>query len=244
MSLFNICIVEKSRDSSKAIMQQVDNFFGDCEVEYEVDIITYGSLISPEIWADCGYNLAIIDISTAEYRDRLMEYSMEIRKACHDTKVIFISDDLHGSLDIFEYDPNYFIYKPQIADRLSKALDRLFTFEMKSRVKSLVLSTKSAKHIIPKRSIIYLERYQHDTRIVCDSKTVVCHDKLTTLLDKIDDRMFLRCHCSFVVNLKYVREFTRTQLLMSNGDVVPCSRANQKIVSAALTTVNDASELR
>lgn len=221
-------------------MQQVDRYFADCEIEYEVDVITYGSLISPDIWADCGYNLAIIDISTVEYRSRLMEYSIEIRKACHETKVIFISNDLYGSLDIFEYDPNYFIYEPQIADKLPRALERLFTFEMKNRTNNLVLSTKSAKHIIPKRSILYLERYQHNTKIVCENKTVICHDKLVTMLEKIDDKMFLRCHCSFVVNLKYVRKFTRTELLMSNGDVIPCSRANQKIVSSALTSVNDA----
>lgn len=100
----------------------------------------------------------------------------------------------------------------------------------------LVLNTKQAKHIIPHSSIVYIEHYQHKSKIVCEDKEVTCHEKLSTLLEQLDSAMFVRCHCSFVANLEHVRKYTRTQLFMSNGDILPCSRSSQSTVRQAVET--------
>ena len=75
-------------------------------------------------------------------------------------------------------------------------------------------------------------------RIICEDKAILCREKLDNLLKRLDDKLFVRCHCSFIVNLHHVREYRRTQLLLSNGDVIPCSRSNQKSIREALTGIN------
>lgn len=233
-SLIRICMIENDWESTLNIEKAMDRYFADFEVKYETDTMTCETLISTSAWAGRAYDLAIIDLSKPKLRQTLMEYSVEVRKPCRKTKVIFVSDDLRCVLDTFDYAPDYYIYKPQISERFAGAIERLLKLKTEKSGSSIVLSTKSAKHIIPQSSILYFEHYQHNTKVVCENKEIVCHEKLSSLLERLNGATFIRCHCSFIVNLEHVRKFTRTQLLMSNGDVIPCSRSNQKPMRVAL----------
>ena len=139
-------------------------------------------------------------------------------------------------LDTFDYDPDYFIHMPQSDERFSAAMEHLLKLDANKGANGLVLNTKQAKHIIPHSSIVYIEHYQHKSKIVCEDKEVTCHEKLSTLLEQLDSATFVRCHCSFVANLEHVRKYTRTQLFMSNGDILPCSRSSQSTVRQAVET--------
>ena len=113
-------------------------------------------------------------------------------------------------------------------------MEHLLKLDVNKGSNGLVLSTKQAKHIVPQRSILYIEHYQHKSKVVCEDKEITCSEKLSSLLERLDGTAFVRCHCSFIANLNHVRKFTRTQLHMSNGDVLPCSRSSQQIVREAL----------
>lgn len=232
--MFNVCIITEDSDVRQDIKNLVNSFCSDYGINYEMDYMDNSSPVAAEIWMECGYDLALFDISEVDNREKLMNYSLNIRKHYQKTKMIFISDDLMSSLDVFDYSPDYFVYKPQLGSRLIPALEHLFRLEVKNKGSNLVISTKSAKHIIPERSILYFEHYQHSTKIVCEDRTIICHEKLSMLLERLNSKVFVRCHCSFVVNLQHVREFRRTQIFMSNSEVVPCSRSNQKSVKDAL----------
>lgn len=231
--MIKICIIDNDYESVSSAKKAIDKYFSKYDVKYETDNMAFEALISPQMWAECGYDLAVLNLSDRLNRRELMEYSVEIRKTHRKTKVIFVSNDIGCVLDTFDYSPDYFIYIPQMADRLVNAMEHLLKLEASKVASGLVLSTKSAKHIIPQSSILYLEHYQHSTKIICKDKEVICHEKLSSLLERLDSRMFIRCHCSFIVNLEQTRKFTRTQLFMSNGDVLPCSRSNQKSVRDA-----------
>lgn len=232
--LIKICLVDNNREQAEGVKLMVDAYFASFTVKHEVDIVDCKELISPQLWLDRGYDLAVFNISDRCGRSQLMEYSVEVRRLCRKTKVIFVSDELNSVLDTFDYDPDYFIHMPQSDERFSAAMEHLLKLDANKGANGLVLNTKQAKHIIPHSSIVYIEHYQHKSKIVCEDKEVTCHEKLSTLLEQLDSASFVRCHCSFVANLEHVRKYTRTQLFMSNGDILPCSRGNQSIVRKAL----------
>ena len=39
---------------------------------------------------------------------------------------------------------------------------------------------------------------------------------------------FVRCHKSYLVNLKYIARYTATQFIMMNGKIIPISRSRKK----------------
>ena len=38
---------------------------------------------------------------------------------------------------------------------------------------------------------------------------------------------FVRCHKSYLVNLKYIARYTATQFIMMNGKIIPISRSKK-----------------
>lgn len=232
--MIKICLVDSDGDSAVGVKRAMDEYFANFSVRYEVDIMDCKTLISPQVWLECAYDLAVFNISDKADRTRLLEYSVEIRSLCRKTKVILLSDELRSVLDTFDYDPDYFIHSPQSDERLAAALEHLLKLEANRGANGLILSTKQAKHIIPQRTIMYIEHYQHKSKIVCEDRIFNCNEKLSSLLERLDGAVFMRCHCSFIVNLEHVRKATRTQLYMSNGDILPCSRINQLAIREAL----------
>lgn len=235
--MIRICLIDGDSDSAVSVKKAMEEYFSGFTVKYEIDTMDCMALISPKLWLECAYDLAVLDISDRLSRSQLLEYSVEVRRLCRKTKVIFVSDELRSVLDTFEFDPDYFIHKPQADERFPDALEHLLKLDVNKGSNGLVLSTKQAKHIVPQRSILYIEHYQHKSKVVCEDKEITCNEKLSALLERLDGALFVRCHCSFIANLNHVRKFTRTQLHMSNGDVLPCSRSNQQTVREALESV-------
>lgn len=235
--MFSVCLISDDYENDLLIKEQLNVFFSNQNISLEMDVLNITSLIAPKIWKECNYDLAIIDISNTEIRDKLMAYSVKVRIVSQKTKVIFISDDLSCALDTFDYNPDYFIYKPQIEERLISAMEHLFEFESEVRENNLIVSTRSTKYVIPEKTILYFEHYQHSTKIICADRVLCCGEKLDDLQKKLTDKAFVRCHCSFIVNLRHVREFSRTQLTLADGTAIPCSRANQKTVRAAFEDI-------
>ena len=108
--MIKICLVDNNREQAEGVKLMVDAYFAGFTVKHEVDIVDCKELISPQLWLDCGYDLAVFNISDSCGRSQLMEYSVEVRRLCRKTKVIFVSDELRSVLDTFDYDPDYFIH--------------------------------------------------------------------------------------------------------------------------------------
>ena len=105
--MIRVNIVDNDCENIAVIEEIMGKYFFDFAVKYEIDTIDCNELISPRLWAECAYDLAVFNISNRLNRSRLLEYSVEIRRLCRKTKVIFISDELCSVLDIFDYEESF-----------------------------------------------------------------------------------------------------------------------------------------
>ena len=71
--------------------------------------------------------------------------------------------------------------------------------------------------------ICYLESRGHQTFIHLDQKKEVCCDKLSDLEEQMGEQ-FVRCHQSFLVNMKYIRRIEKESLILENGKRIPISK--------------------
>ena len=232
--MINVCIIDADEHFRAQQVKLIRKFFDGFSTKVEIDILDNKRNLPPEMWEECAYDLAMVDISDKDTRDDVLKYSVMARKHCQKTKIIFTSSDPMASLDVFRYSPDYFIYKQELYFRITEALGYLFKLKKINNGNNLLVITKSTKYIIPTGSILYFEHYQHDTRIVCEDREILCHEKLSDLLDRLSSERFLRCHCSFVINLDHVKEYTRTQIIIDDGRCIPCSRTNSKALKEAM----------
>ncbi len=94
----------------------------------------------------------------------------------------------------------------------------------------LQLNLKGKKVFVSQVQIQYMERSKRITNIHTQNEMISISEKLDDLLDRMPSNMFLRCHVSFVVNVKYVKCLFRTAIELKNGEKIPVSRRYYKSV--------------
>lgn len=224
--ILDVCIVDSSETWRKVIKEtlcrELDKYgVTSCVSEYS----------SPEQLRQVdrqrlSYDLFMADISDAETRKSDLDYYGSLCQDNSDMRLIFLASDPIAALDVFDYDTDYFIYKTELAERLSTAVRYLFYNRQDAFEPSIIIWTRSSLHVVKLKDIMYCEHAQRQTKIVTCAKTVACPEKLDDVHRRLDAGDFVRTHCSFLVNLQYVKELHRAYVVLSNGTTVPLSRAN------------------
>lgn len=84
--------------------------------------------------------------------------------------------------------------------------------------------------IVDINDIVYFEKEKRKIKVIFRNSEKVSYSKLNMkslqiLLDeqKVYNNIFFKPHCSFIVNIKYIREIKGKQILMANKDCIPIS---------------------
>ncbi|RHM61148.1 hypothetical protein DWZ53_05615 [Coprobacillus sp. AF33-1AC] len=139
-----------------------------------------------------------------------------------ETSIIFVSSSLQASRYIYDVNHCYFIYEPDLKDKLLAALNKAANNNQR-----IAIVNKGKTSLIPCSDIIFFERDLRQTIIHLEDKTIKTYENLKKY-DEQTGPHFLECHRSFLVNLSKVIEYHRTYFIMSNGLHVPISRSHEK----------------
>lgn len=92
---------------------------------------------------------------------------------------------------------------------------------------SITLRCHGEIRILSSDSILFAEIFDHELHIhTVDGKTHCGRGCLSGLKAQLADSAFLRCHKSYLVNLRYVANLCRYQITLANGTTVPVSKQN------------------
>lgn len=181
-----------------------------------------------------SYDVILADISDRQTRGHYLNFFRDLCLASPQTKLIFLSADPLAALDVFECDPDYFVCKLEMETRLSAALRFVLRPCEGELGPCLIVGTRATRHVLSMREIQYCEHAQRQTKIVMTTRTVTCSEKLNEIYERLDPADFVQTHCSFLVNLSYVKELRRSCVVLRSGVTVPLSRANYARVRQAL----------
>ena len=180
------------------------------------------------------YDVVLADISDRQTREQYLRFFRDLRLTSPQTKLILLSADPLAALDVFECDPDYFVCKLEMETRLSAALRFVLRPCGGELGPCLIVGSRATRHVLSMREILYCEHAQRQTKIVMTTRTVTCSEKLNEIYGRLDPAEFVQTHCSFLVNLSYVKELRRTCVVLRSGVTVPLSRANYARVRQAL----------
>lgn len=159
-----------------------------------------------------------------------MDIAEFVGALCPGVKIVFVSgnQDLVSKAFVAVDDCGY-IYKPVDPNLLLGYIERERAgahkrqnreyFEYTRRGSSRKIGSDSILFIVSERN--YLEIHTVDG----DGVTV------PGKLDEAEQQLksgFVRCHKSYLVNLKYIAKYTATQFVMMNGEIIPISRSKKK----------------
>lgn len=121
-----------------------------------------------------------------------------------------------------------FLEKPLDYTRFYGGLDRAIEL-INEDVVEVPLSKDDRIIILPASDIMYIETLNHKTEVVTVSEAHQSKNLMDSWDRTLNHKSFYRVHKSFILNLDYIKEYQRKEVIMKNGKLVPISYRNQAV---------------
>ena len=153
-----------------------------------------------------------------------LDFARKITETYGDRKrIVFVTAYPEIVYEAFEVRAFRFLVKPIEKDKLYRVLDDLFiTTNLNSKI---TIKTDGETHYLEADDIYYLKVERKNTSFVLNGKEIVCHKSMDYFEDYLSGcSVFFRIHRSYLVNIKKVKSFKNTYVVMQNGDKIEMSR--------------------
>lgn len=195
----------------------------------ECEIIEYAS--ADEYLSDTKeYDLLFLDIelnSSASDIDG-MNMAKQIRKRgfIKQPIIIFVTGFEKYVYDAFDVGAFQYLLKPvdeeKFANVFNRAVEQILSDAEKQK-KKLVIQYANASMTIPLEDIYYIESQNHKVIIHTKNEEPEYYAKIGDLEKELQGQFF-RIHKGYLVNLSYVDEYNKTEMVLTNGDKLLISK--------------------
>lgn len=159
-------------------------------------------------------------------RQEGIDCAYELNQRYPELQIIYMTEDVKKySQDIFLKPVNLLGYltKPVDLVILKKLLEISKEKQKQNDEKRVTIMCRNHKQIFYLDEILYLESRAHRTMIHTYEGEEVCRDKISDLEQRMGDT-FVRCHQSFLVNMKYIRRIENESFKLENGEEISISK--------------------
>ena len=159
-------------------------------------------------------------------RQEGIDCAYELNQRYPELQIIYMTEDVKKySQHIFLKPVNLLGYltKPVDLVILKKLLEIAKEKQKQNDEKRVTIMCRNHKQIFYLDEILYLESRAHRTMIHTYEGEEVCRDKISDLEQRMGDT-FVRCHQSFLVNMKYIRRIENESFKLENGEEISNSK--------------------
>lgn len=203
-------------------IKQIEDMVLDFSKEnvFPVDIIKYENgkqLIGDRI----HFNLLFLDIEMKELNGIDLKNLLE--KSFNNCKIIFVSNYENRMVEAFGKNVIAFINKKNI-NEIKRYLRRLMNEKNSHNILNL------GDNRIDLFDILYIKADGSYSNIISNNKSYVYCIYLADILKRLNDKNIVRCHRSYAVNLRYIKDVVKSNIILLNGEAIPFSRNYKDIV--------------
>ena len=210
-------------------------------IAIDIDIYYSGKELCEHLQNGEFYDLIFLDIEMPEFTG--IDVSKMIRDNLKNdaTQIAYISGNKEYAIEIFEYDPLYFVHKPINKEKIEKVFERLIH---RLHLQADAFTYKTGHNIvkIPIKDIIYFEREDHQIIIHYYTQNEYHKDSFYGLLDHVQKQLksfqFLRIHKTYLVHHLYVRKYAYDKVYLSTGIELPIAQSKRKEIRAEQFAIN------
>ena len=189
---------------------------------------------SAESFLSAYQNKKTADILLLDIQMKKMDgvaLAKQIRAADKAIQIIFITGYTEYIADGYDVEALHYLLKPVMAEKLASVLDRAME-KLEHNQRALFISSAGENTRIPLYEIRYLEVVHNYVTIHAAEKHTI--KKSLGEFEKELDKNFFRIGRSFIINLKYIRKVTKTEVLLSDGAVIPLPRVSYEALNRAV----------
>lgn len=173
-----------------------------------------------------GYDAVLMDIDWKGART-----GMDLAEVLHEhaprAKIIYVTgynDRFSQQIFLRKSNLSGYLVKPVDSALLRANLEKAARAVREEELAVLTVMVGGKPVCVPHREIVYLESLGHTVNIHTRGEVVVVYERLDKLALLLSEG-FLRCHKSFLVNMRRIRRFREQDILLDGGMAVPVSRS-------------------
>lgn len=145
-------------------------------------------------------------------------------------QIVFVSAKEEYAMQLFDIRPMNFLVKPINDAKVAYILEeysRLFSFQ--NRFFTYHIGKREYK--VNEQSILYFQSEGKKIKMFFQDGIKEFYGKLSDVSEKLNEQTFCPVHKSYVINMRYVAEYTKDSIVMVTGETIPISQSMRKYVS-------------
>lgn len=184
-----------------------------------------GESLIAEMKKGIEFNIVFLDIYMNESNG--METARAIRNLGINCMIIFTTTSLDYAIDSYEVQAVHYLVKPVTYEKLESALNRCKQFLNNA---DYYIEVKSDRLMVrvPLRELIFAEVYGNLTVLHTLSGDIRSYISLDELARLLTGKEFLRCHRSYIINMRFVSSADSGDFLLNNGQKIPIRRQDKQ----------------
>ncbi|MDO4945065.1 MAG: LytTR family DNA-binding domain-containing protein [Ruminococcus sp.] len=180
-------------------------------------------------YADNPCDILLLDIEMSGING--MKLAKKLRDKGDMLPIVFITGYSDYISDGYDVEALHYLLKPVNKDKLFAVLDKFADRNVHSY--QMILPCKDETIRLSPDRITYIEAQGRKTDVfLSDGRALDCDMSISKLAD-MNIHSFVRCHRSYLVNLRYVKSIGRAEIELDNGVSIPLSRRLHNEVNAS-----------
>lgn len=226
-----IAIVEDEKEHRQLIKKYIEDACESKNIKYQIFEFESGEQFLFEN-EDINADVAFLDIQMPGISG--VELARKLRESNNDISIVFATGIDDYIEEGYELEAIHYLRKPIDKDKVALCMDRIHKKSDDSRY--LLIDTNDGKYKVNIKEIVSVEASAHNTVIVVNQKEEFRQIESTLSLGEMEQQLssfagFQKTHRSYLVNLLYVKNITKTDVIMDDGTVIPLSRRMYKEVN-------------
>lgn len=226
--MLNICLCDDDENVLNSYFEKISELANINNYAFKIETFKSGESLIFELEDNPNkFNIIIIDIIMKNING--IETTEILRRYGYNGIIIFLTTSKEFALDSFKVEPLNYILKDDRDERFNDIFLKAAIQVYNSYNKNIVISSKPKNKIINLDTIVYMESINRKVllyNIFGESESVNYIFK--DLYEKVKDYGFIRCHKSYIVNIKYIQTFNKLECHLQRQIIVPIGRKYSK----------------
>lgn len=179
---------------------------------------------------DRAFDLLILDIEMGQLNG--MELAAKIRCQDEDIPILFVTGYDRYMAQGYEVSALHYLIKPLHKEKFFEVLEKVKKREKDEE--KLLFQTDKGPVSMPLSKIWYVEARAHQCVLYTKGEEYTLYSGISEIADILEGhREFVRCHRSYVVNVRHILAAVRSELVLDDKRRLPVSRNSEKRVKQA-----------
>ncbi|AFA46895.1 LytR/AlgR family response regulator transcription factor [Acetobacterium woodii] len=173
------------------------------------------------------FDIIFLDIYLAAANG--IEIAKKLRNLGEKCAIVFTTSSRDYAIEGFELKAQHYLIKPITEEKIFEALARCQEL-YGDDLKYIRITNGKLEVDIYLKDIIYIEVFNKVSIIHTVRDEIKTYIPLAQLEQQLGGSPFLRCHRCNIINMNFVKDYTSSDFIMKNGDVVAIPRSKSVAV--------------